>query len=167
MMISKWTPNAGFGAEKQHETPTPQAIHLVEPEKTALRTFCNTSCLDNMEAGVIELPYPHKILWPNGRTKSYSWKAGETRKHRDWAYKAAKAAGACDRFATEAHPVRILVTLYPKPRGPLPDRDNAIAACKAYFDGIADATGGDDRHFHHAIQFGERCEHGKIVVCLS
>lgn len=52
MMISKWTPNAGFGAEKQHETPTPQAIHLVEPEKTALRTFCNTSCLECMAVSV-------------------------------------------------------------------------------------------------------------------
>lgn len=64
----------------EHETPTPTPLDLVEPEKTALRTFCNPSCLVNMEAGVnILLPIPpstnNLFATVNGRrviTRSYN-----------------------------------------------------------------------------------------------
>lgn len=49
--------------------------------------------------------------------------------------------------APETRPVPITIEVHPKPRGPLPDRDNCIAACKAMLDGIADALGLDDREF--------------------
>ncbi len=87
-------------------------------------------------------------------------KSREVKKHRQWA-----------RLATLADNTRpgevrqLVVTVYPKPRGPLPDNDNTSAAVKAYQDGIADAYGVDDRTFAQPrIQFAERCEHGKFVI---
>lgn len=112
--------------------------------------------------GVIELPYPHKALWPNGRAH-WGSKQREVKKHREWA----KLATLADR--TRPGAVRgLVVTVYPKPRGPLPDNDNTIAAVKAYQDGIADAYGVDDRTFAQPrIQFGERCREGKFVIHLD
>ncbi|ANC85446.1 hypothetical protein [Sphingomonas sp. NIC1] len=108
---------------------------------------------------MIELPYPHKALWPNGRPH-FLTKSRETRKHRQWA----RAAALADRTRPEAFR-QLVITVYPKPRGPLPDKDNASAAAKAYQDGIADAYGINDRDLAEPrIQFGERCQHGKFVI---
>jgi hypothetical protein len=111
---------------------------------------------------VIELPYPHKALWPNGRPHPLA-KSREVKKHRGWAKLAT--------LADSTRPERIggiVLTVYPKPRGPLPDKDNAAAALKAYQDGIADAYGVDDRTFPQPrIQFGERCKDGKFVIALD
>lgn len=111
---------------------------------------------------MIELPYPHKALWPNGRPHHMA-KAREVKKHRGWA----KMATLADK-ARPAQVSRLVVTVYPKPTGPLPDEDNASAAVKAYQDGIAEAYGVDDRTFGQPrIQFGERCQHGKFVITLE
>lgn len=108
---------------------------------------------------MIELPFPHKALWPNGRAHHMA-KSREVKKHRQWA----RAATLADRARPERIG-RLVVTVYPKPRGPLPDADNASAAVKAYQDGIADAYGIDDRTLGQPrIQFGERCQHGKFVI---
>lgn len=115
---------------------------------------------------MIELPFPHPILWPNGRTRAHGWKAGVTRDHRQWAHAATLAWRGRDHRPIDGE-VRVLITVYPKNRGPMPDRDNAQAACKAYLDGIADALGVNDRNFVPAVQFGERTQGGKIVVSLS
>ena len=126
----------------------------------------DTQGVDKLEAGVIELPYPHKILWPNGRTRAHGWKAGVTRDHRQWAHAATLAWRGRDHRPIDGD-IRVLITVYPKNRGPIPDRDNAQAACKAYLDGIADALGVNDRNFVPAVQLGERTQGGKIVVSLS
>jgi crossover junction endodeoxyribonuclease RusA len=111
---------------------------------------------------MIELPYPHKALWPNGRSH-FMAKAREAKKHRAWAKLATLAAN--DRPATVSG---LIVTVYPKPTGPLPDKDNACAAVKAYQDGIAEAYGLDDRTFGQPrIQFGERCPEGKFVITIE
>ena len=91
---------------------------------------------------LIDLPFPHKALWPNGRPH-WATKSLETKKHRAWAHTAtvAEVKGAVPTS------VKLKVTVYPKRTGPAPDRDNCIAACKAYFDGIADALKLNDRTF--------------------
>ena len=114
----------------------------------------------------IELPYPHKILWPNGRTLSQGYRASETKKHRQWAHDATLAWRGRDHRPIEGQ-IDVLITVYPKNRGPVPDGDNAMASCKAFLDGIADALGLNDRNFVPRVQFGERTQHGKIVVSLS
>ncbi len=111
---------------------------------------------------MIALPYPAAQLWPNGR---YHWsvRARQIKKHREWARLATLADNT--RPATVG---RIIATLYPKPRGPAPDRDNTIAAIKAYLDGIADALGVNDRTFPvPVILFGERTAHGGVVIALE
>lgn len=111
---------------------------------------------------MIELPYPHKALWPNGRPH-WAAKHRETKKHRGWA----KTATLADRTRPEK-PARLVATFYPKPKGPLPDRDGCSASLKAYQDGIADAYGIDDSTFAEPrIQFGERCANGKVVIHID
>lgn len=111
---------------------------------------------------MIELPYPHKALWPNGRPHPMA-KARETKKHKGWANLAVRADPT-----RPANVSRLVVTVYPKPRGPLPDKDNVSAALKAYQDGIAEALGINDRTLAEPrIQFGERCQHGKFVITLE
>jgi hypothetical protein len=91
----------------------------------------------------LSLPYPHKALWPNGRPH-WGAKSRETKKHRQWAYIAAKA-DELPAIGDGQIPIKIVV--YGKSRGPLPDEDNSSAAAKAYLDGIAEAIGVNDRHF--------------------
>jgi crossover junction endodeoxyribonuclease RusA len=91
----------------------------------------------------LDLPYPDKALWPNGRPHHMA-KARQVKKHREWAWIAARADlsafRACD-------PVPVRITVHGKPRGPLPDKDGVIGAAKSYLDGIADAIRVNDRTF--------------------
>ena len=90
---------------------------------------------------LIDLPFPAAPLWPNKRAH-WAAKAREAKKHRVWACMATKATNAkLDAVK------RIRITVYPKARGPAPDRDNCIAAFKAYQDGIADGLGFNDATF--------------------
>lgn len=112
---------------------------------------------------MIELPYPHKVLWPNGRTRSVQGKARIIKQHKDWAILATKAY--LSSFDARAVPSRLVFTIRPKPRGPLPDKDNGSAAMKSYQDGIAIALGIDDRTLGEPrILFGDRHPHGAVIV---
>jgi len=91
---------------------------------------------------VIKLPYPDKALWPNGRAH-WAVKAREAKKLRTAAAWATKAASI--KIGDSPIPVHIVV--HPKAYGPVPDRDNVVAAFKHIGDGIADALGINDRHF--------------------
>lgn len=92
---------------------------------------------------MIELPYPVKILWPNGRTRNLKWRAAEVKKARTMAGWAAKAA----RIRLADSPIPVHIEVRPLSRGPAPDKDACVSAAKAYLDGIADALGINDRHF--------------------
>ncbi|HKY80627.1 MAG TPA: hypothetical protein VJM09_04060 [Sphingobium sp.] len=109
----------------------------------------------------IELPFPAKILWPNGRGHSMR-KHSAAKKHKGWARAAALAERA---HAPAGEHLRLIATFYPKPAGPCPDKDNSSASLKAYQDGIAWALGVDDRHFGEPeIHFAERVKGGKVVI---
>ena len=90
---------------------------------------------------LIDLPFPAAPLWPNKRAH-WAVKHKATKAHRQWAKDGVLASGA-KLDAVE----RIRITVYPKARGPAPDRDNCIAAFKAYQDGIADGLGLNDATF--------------------
>ena len=114
---------------------------------------------------IVQLPYPHKILWPNGRTKSTGWKNAEFQKHKDWAFFAAKAAmnGAALRNSNKRIPIRLTVSC--KSRGVEPDKDNCLAASKAYLDGIASALGISDSLFDpQPVHFSGRQSNFTIEV---
>lgn len=94
----------------------------------------------------VDLPYPHKALWPNGRPHHLT-KAREVKKHRLWADTAALAALQKAPIGEVSAPFRVHLIVHAKATGPLPDRDNCVAAMKAYLDGIAQRLGVNDRCF--------------------
>lgn len=114
---------------------------------------------------MIELPWPAKILWPNGRGNHFA-KSRETKKHKAWAYAASLSVhGASPHIAKV--PIRLRATFHPKTRHAV-DKDNASASLKAYQDGIALALGVNDATFGEpAIHFGEPVKGGKVVIVVE
>ena len=113
---------------------------------------------------MIELPFPDKALWPNGRPHHMA-KHRAFQKHKSWAHIAMLSLlPAC--FKHNGEPVQLAYTVRPKTRHAI-DRDNCVAAMKAYQDGIAAALGVDDSAFlTPTIEFGEPIKGGLIEVRL-
>lgn len=99
------------------------------------------------------LPWPYPALWPNGR---FHWAAKAK------ATKAYRFTAKCLALGADVSPIR--VTFCPKSRGPKPDMDNCIAACKALQDGLADALRVNDRDLTVTYHMGERCKDGAVIV---
>lgn len=115
---------------------------------------------------MIELPFPAKILWPNGRghwaERSRAFKA-----HKTWAYAACLALFAQLRLSVPCGRIKWSVTIHPKTRHVIDD-DNARASLKAYQDGIALALGVDDKLFDApALTFGEPVKGGLVRITLG
>ena len=113
----------------------------------------------------VTLPWPAKALWPNGRAV-WQVKAQQVKLHRAWARNAVQGEHGARQWPQTGY--RVTITAHPKPKGPAPDADNTVAACKAFFDGIADAMGVDDRTFTVApVICGDRRPHGAIVISIE
>lgn len=108
----------------------------------------------------IELPWPAKALHPNARPHRME-KARSVKKARRDADVMTRAA-ACNLHGDR---LNVIVTFRPPSRRG--DTDNMLAACKAYFDGIADATRIDDRHFTITAQRGEPVKGGAVLIELE
>lgn len=116
---------------------------------------------------MIVLPFPAKVLWPNGRTRNHNYKAAEFKKHKQWAYHATLAAlPRC--FKHNGEPIKLRYRITPKAKTTCPiDRDNAVSAMKAYQDGIAAALKVDDSSFAvPEIEFAKPLGPGGIEVVL-
>lgn len=111
---------------------------------------------------MIELPFPPASL--SGHNKGH-WRSSSSivAKHREWAKNATRAA--MPAVPAEGD-IRVIVTFYPPDnRG---DRINFPNRMKAYFDGIADALGVNDKRFLPAFQFAEPVKNGgKVVVVVQ
>jgi len=94
----------------------------------------------------VDLPYPHGALWPNGRAHHFGV-AREKKKHRAWAHNATMAASGWQGWQNVPGPIPVHLVVSRKAAGPHPDKDNTVAAAKAYLDGIADRLGINDRLF--------------------
>lgn len=117
-----------------------------------------------MSAVTFDLPFPAKILWPNGRGH-WAEKARAVKSARQAAWAAALAAGVKSLPVSAGY--SIAVTVHPKTRNPI-DRDNVVASLKSAIDGIADALGVDDRTFETpVISFGEPIKGGLMRVTVS
>lgn len=102
--------------------------------------------LEAERATVIVLPFPEKILWPNGRGHHMA-KHRAFKKHKQWAHDATLADLGRDYRLTSDR-VRLHYTVTPKANTSRAiDSDNAVAAMKAYQDGIALALAIDDSAF--------------------
>lgn len=114
---------------------------------------------------MIELPFPAKILWPNGRGH-WAAKHRAFQAHKQWAWAVALQsfrAGDLD----PRPPIRWSVTFYPKTSHRIDD-DNARASLKAYQDGIAEAMHLNDAEFEApTIHFAEPVKGGKVVIIVG
>jgi len=113
----------------------------------------------------VELPFPAKVLWPNGRGH-WSAKSRAFKAHKDWACVALMAARGLSREKPTSR-VDWSVTIHPKTRNVI-DRDNAHASLKAYADGIAQALGVDDKLFNTpSLTFGEPVKGGLVRIEIA
>jgi len=95
----------------------------------------------------INLPWPHKNLFPNAG-KSSLYKASHTRKARGDANLMTKAATRGLTFSENSFQFGVSITrIYSPPNRNRRDKDGCDAATKAYLDGISDALGIDDSKF--------------------
>lgn len=118
-----------------------------------------------MTAVSFSLPFPAKVLWPNGRASHWAERMRAVKTHRADAYWTLHAEGV-PKADPEAR-VSIAVTVHPKTRHPI-DRDNCVASLKSYIDGLADALGVDDRQFDTpSITFAEPVKGGLFAVSLT
>lgn len=113
---------------------------------------------------IVTLPFPDKLLWPNGSRGQTRAVAGQKKKHHQWAYHAALAERAS---FVRADRIGLHITVHAKPRGPLPDRDNVVASVKAYQDGIAQALGIDDKHFATPTVDFANTRTGEFVISVG
>jgi crossover junction endodeoxyribonuclease RusA len=96
----------------------------------------------------VVLPWPDKPLWPNGSEGNRFAKSAAKKKARNAASWAAIEARR--KYGLPAHggkAIAIRLYVYAKPKGPLPDRDNCIAAVKVQLDAIAEQIDANDRQF--------------------
>lgn len=110
----------------------------------------------------ISLSFPAPVLWPNKRGH-YMAKARATKAHKTEAWAATLDAG----WKAPGGPVKLAITVHPKTRHQI-DADNAVAAMKAYCDGIALALRVDDRTFLVPdLTFGPPVKGGAVVIRLA
>lgn len=110
----------------------------------------------------VELPWPDSSLSPNSRPH-WAKKAKAT--------KTAKGVAAVlTRVEVVTRPkwprVFLEWTFHPKTANAV-DKDNCIASCKAYHDGIAIALGIDDSLFETTYHIGQVVKGGKVVVTIK
>lgn len=116
----------------------------------------------------VELSWPHPLLWPNGSAGTRQGVAGAKKKARnDAGWAAIQARQANGKFVHDGDEIPVKLIVYPKPRGPVPDKDNCIAAIKVMLDAIAEQIGVNDRHFAAPIVEFATPRVGKMEVVLG
>lgn len=111
---------------------------------------------------MIELPWFPKACSPNHRSRSHWPRTNAMKKTREWGFVMA-ANTSVEPYPSGRLP--ILLTFHP-PTTHDRDKDNLLASCKGYLDGIAQAWGVNDSVFDPRVQIGEPVKGGKIVVTL-
>ena len=119
----------------------------------------------------IELPWPAAVLAPN-RKNGHHWgsvHSVKTQRKRDAHALTLQAVRShiCHMPPSINANVNVSVTFHPPDRRRR-DLDNLLAALKPDFDGISQAIGVDDQHFHPlTLRRGEIVKGGCVVVVLD
>ena len=114
---------------------------------------------------MLALPFPDKVLWPNGRGH-WSAKSRAFKKHKRWAYIAALAVRP-PWVGAYTPPIQLHYRVTPKTAHAI-DADNAVAAMKAYQDGIALALGVDDSTFAvPTVTFAAPAKPGRVKITIG
>lgn len=114
-------------------------------------------------APTIDLPFPDKVLWPNGRGH-FMAKHTAFKKHKAWAHTATLSVIRQVRMTV---PFQIHYVVTPKTAHAI-DVDNVVAAMKAYQDGIAAALQIDDSLFTlPTVAFDTPKKPGRVLAVLG
>ena len=114
------------------------------------------------------LPWPPRILSPNGRPRHWS--------HLHKAKKAQAKAASWAAISVGLHKVTVLdgalIRLHPiacpKTGKAYPDDDNLIASLKAARDALAQVLRVDDARMRwQEVQRGERCKSGAVIIDIE
>lgn len=116
----------------------------------------------------IALSWPHKLLWPNGSRGNHFSVSGAKKAAKNeasWlAIQYRNANGLPDFGEGE---VKVTLYVHAKPKGPLPDKDNCVAAVKVQLDSIAKEIGVNDRRFAAPVVVFCEPRDGRIIIELS
>lgn len=114
----------------------------------------------------VTLPWPPRVLWSNARPH-WAQKARAVLEARELAWEvtllAAWAQGQSSETIDLTRAEIPVEVIYHQPTRGRRDRDNKQAACKAYFDGIADCLGIDDARFCPTAHQGSVVRGGQVV----
>lgn len=117
---------------------------------------------------IVSLSWPNKLLWPNGpRGNHFAVSAAKKRAKHDasWATIAARTQQGMPDLGEGEIP--ILVRVFAKAKGPLPDKDNCVAALKVQLDAIAAEVGVNDRRFASPVVVFAEPRVGRIEVVVG
>jgi crossover junction endodeoxyribonuclease RusA len=112
----------------------------------------------------LDLPWPSPKLSPNAR-QHWATAAKAKKAYRARCRAIATAAGVGAVLAGKTSLAVDLTFFPPDRRGR--DMDNMLASMKSGLDGLADATGIDDRHWRLSIGVGEPVKGGQVLVRMS
>lgn len=117
---------------------------------------------------IFEVPWPPRILWPNGRGHHMTRYRYQQQANHD-GYYAARAAMVPTLVAgRNGQPLKLTLTAHPPPRTRTFDDDGLIGAFKHYRDGIAKAMGINDGQFRvQPVEWGESRPRGCVKVTIG
>ena len=122
-----------------------------------------TQTTETGQGVIVTLPFPAKILWPNGRGH-WANKAREVKASRRNAW--ASTLEAIGGRAPDWSAAKLVWTIHPKTAHTIDD-DAPPSALKSYRDGIADALRLDDKFFTASYAFAEPVKGGLVRVEIS
>ena len=120
----------------------------------------------------IDLPWPPSELHPNARVH-WAKKANFTKRCRRFAWAQTLSVTGVRPLSViglrrAAHPQLLTVTaIFCPPDKRRRDTDGMLSACKAYFDGIADALGVDDSRWQLSLRREAPVKHGLVRIELA
>jgi hypothetical protein len=113
----------------------------------------------------VHLPWPDKLCWPNGSAGNHRSVAAAKKKLRhaaEWA--AIEARQKYGPFEHDGGEIPVKLIVHAKAKGPLPDKDNCVAAAKVMIDAIASQIGVNDRNFAAPVVEFAMPRDGKIIA---
>lgn len=113
--------------------------------------------------GPITLPWPDKSLSPNGRPRHWTVKHKAAKSAKNTAFVLTKQQV---KVKIHADKLRLHWEFRPKTKHAI-DADNAVASCKYYQDGIAQALGVDDSIFVTTYTIGPPIKGGAVIVTIE